>query len=82
MMKSCMHGSGINKMRKCHLMDATQALIVRMRNDLQQQGMVYGDETIDRIVDYFARFISPACGIYLLKHFKTIGKFSNAAQIN
>jgi hypothetical protein len=48
-------------MGQCHLPDAPQPLVPRMRYDLEYQWIVYGDEAIDRVVDDL-----PECPLELL----------------
>jgi hypothetical protein len=63
-----MHGAGINKMRKCHLLDPPESLVVRMGNDVQDQRIIYRNKTVYRVVNYFPRWhademLNLACAI-------------------
>jgi hypothetical protein len=52
MMKTGMNSTRVNKMCKCHLVNAAKALIVGMRNNIQYQWMIDSNKTINGIVDY------------------------------
>jgi len=41
-------------MRKCHLMDPAQTLIIGMRDHIKDQWMIDGNKPIHRIVDDFS----------------------------
>ena len=68
MMQPGMHRTGIYQMSKCHLVNTAQPLIIRMRNDLQDQRMINGNKTIYRIVDDFSDSVPLLC--LLLKGLK------------
>lgn len=53
-MQPGVHGAGIDQMRKGHLMNVTQPLVIGMRDQLEHQGVVDGDESVDRVVDDFS----------------------------
>jgi hypothetical protein len=50
-----MHCAGINEVREGHLVYASQSLIIRMSNDLQDQWMIDSNETVNRIIDDLSR---------------------------
>jgi hypothetical protein len=49
-----MNGSRIYQVRKSHLVNIPQTLVVRMGNYLQDQRVVDGNKTIDGVVDDLA----------------------------
>jgi hypothetical protein len=49
-----MNGAGIYKMGKGHLVNVSQSLVIRMGNYLQDQRVVDGNKTINRVVDDLA----------------------------
>ena len=51
MMQAAMHRARIDQVGECHLLDAPQALIEGMSNDVQQEVMVQRDKTIYGIID-------------------------------
>jgi len=51
MMQTAMHRTRIHEVGECHLLDASQALIERMSNDVQQEVIVQRDKAIHGIID-------------------------------
>src|SRR5687767_5432470 len=54
MMQPGMYCAGIDQVCKCHLVNAPQALIVGMCNDIKYKWMVNCYKTINRIIDNFS----------------------------
>jgi len=46
--------AGVDHIGKGHLMNAAQALVVGVRNDLEHQRVIDGYESVNGIVDYFS----------------------------
>jgi len=67
-MQSAMHSSRIYQVGECHLVDTAQALVPGVRNHLEQQRVVDGYETMDRVVDDFADFTGHTLLAVLLKY--------------
>jgi hypothetical protein len=54
-------------MRKSHLVYPSQPLIIRMRNNLENQGVIDGDKAMNRVVDDFANALPHVLLSVLLK---------------
>jgi len=54
MMQPGMNSTWINKMGKCHLVNAAKTLIVGMSNNIQYQRMIDSNKTINGVVDYLS----------------------------
>ena len=55
MMQPGMHRSRIYEVSHSHLVDPSQPLVIRMRNELVDQFIINGNKTINRIVDNFMK---------------------------
>jgi hypothetical protein len=78
-----MNGTGINQVRKSHLVNATQALVPGVRNYLENQGIVDGNKAIHRVIYDFSDAICHSLPAILLKLLpKAAGKSTKAAGIN
>jgi hypothetical protein len=53
--QSGMHGPGIYQVCHRHLMNAPQALVVRVCNDFGNEGIVNGYKSINRVVNNFMK---------------------------
>ena len=75
-----MNSAGINKMRKCHLMNISETLIDRMSNDLQDEWMINRDKTINGIVDDLADIWHCCC--FFVKALERLSNKTTIAEFN
>src|SRR5688500_9440658 len=70
-----MNCARINKVCKCHLVNAPQALIVGILNDIKVHWMVYCSKTIYGLVDDFScNGHDDSCCVFVKAHLRITGK--------
>jgi len=54
-MQPCMYGSRVHQVSHCHLVYASQPLVIGVRYNLQDQFIIDGDKSVNGVVYYFSK---------------------------
>ena len=76
-MQPGMYSPRVDQMSKRHLIDIAQSLIKRMRNNLQDQGMVNSNKAINRVINDLADWRH--CCVFVKGRESVGGKCTKAA---
>jgi hypothetical protein len=83
MMQTGMHSAGINEMRKGHLVNSPQTLVIRMRNNRKNERIINCDKAVNGVVDDLSDAIRHSLPSILLKLLpKAADKSTKAGRIN